>query len=40
MDSTLAYIILDEANLSPLEHYWSIFYNLTDNKAHNDNYLK
>ncbi len=26
----MSFIILDEANLSPLEHYWSSFYNLTD----------
>ncbi|MCI5130246.1 MAG: hypothetical protein D3904_01700 [Candidatus Electrothrix sp. EH2] len=32
-DSPLAYIILDEANLSPIEHYWSTFYNLTDSYA-------
>ena len=29
--SPLAFVILDEANLSPIEHYWSIFYNRTDN---------
>lgn len=33
LDSPLAYIILDEANLSPIEHYWSAFYNLTDSTA-------
>ncbi len=37
-NSPLAYIILDEANLSPIEHYWSIFYNLTDTYV-NDNHL-
>lgn len=26
----ISFILLDEANLSPLEHYWSSFYNLTD----------
>ncbi|NTE23720.1 AAA domain-containing protein [Agrobacterium tumefaciens] len=26
----IAFVVLDEANLSPLEHYWSSFYNLTD----------
>ncbi len=31
--SPMSYILLDEANLSPLEHYWSAFYNLTDNVA-------
>lgn len=30
LDSALAYVILDEANLSPIEHYWSNFYNMTD----------
>lgn len=39
LDSTFAYIILDEANLSPLEHYWSIFYNLTDSKVFENNYF-
>lgn len=33
LDSPLAYVILDEANLSPLEHYWSIFNNTTDSFA-------
>lgn len=33
LNSPLAYILLDEANLSPLEHYWSTFYNLTDSVA-------
>ncbi len=31
--SPLSFIILDEANLSPIEHYWSTFYNLTDSIA-------
>src|SRR5690606_29775441 len=31
LSAPLAYVLLDEANLSPLEHYWSTFYNLTDN---------
>lgn len=30
LNTPMAFIILDEANLSPLEHYWSSFYNLTD----------
>ncbi|WP_196892971.1 AAA family ATPase [Aureivirga marina] len=30
LNSPMSFIILDEANLSPLEHYWSSFYNLTD----------
>lgn len=30
MATPVSFIILDEANLSPLEHYWSSFYNLTD----------
>lgn len=37
--SPLAYIILDEANLSPIEHYWSNFYNLTDSYAQQDHCL-
>ncbi len=36
----LAYVLLDEANLSPLEHYWSTFYNLTDSVAKKDKYLE
>lgn len=32
-DSPMAYIILDEANLSPMEHYWSSFYALSDSHA-------
>lgn len=32
-DYPMAYIILDEANLSPMEHYWSSFYALTDSYA-------
>lgn len=39
LESSLAYVILDEANLSPLEHYWSIFYNLTDSKVDNGKYF-
>lgn len=31
--SPLAFVILDEANLSPLEHYWSLFNNVTDSFA-------
>ena len=33
LESPLSFIILDEANLSPLEHYWSSFYNLTDSSG-------
>lgn len=29
----MAYSILDEANLSPIEHYWGTFFNLTDSTA-------
>jgi len=36
----LAYVLLDEANLSPLEHYWSTFYNLTDSIARGSSLLK
>lgn len=39
LDSPMAYIILDEANLSPIEHYWSTFYNLTDSTAKQTNLL-
>lgn len=39
LDSPFAYVILDEANLSPLEHYWSIFYNLTDSKVDEGKYF-
>ncbi|MFD1769822.1 hypothetical protein [Sphingobacterium suaedae] len=39
LDSPMAYIILDEANLSPIEHYWSTFYNLTDSSANHNNLL-
>lgn len=39
LDSPMAYIILDEANLSPIEHYWSTFYNLTDSIAKENNFL-
>lgn len=30
LNTPMSFVILDEANLSPLEHYWSSFYNLTD----------
>lgn len=33
MSTPMSFIILDEANLSPLEHYWSSFYNLTDSSG-------
>jgi len=39
LQSPMAYIILDEANLSPIEHYWSTFYNLTDSTASETNLL-
>ncbi len=26
----MAYVLLDEANLSPIEHYWSAFFGMTD----------
>lgn len=29
-ESPMAYVLLDEANLSPIEHYWSIFMGMTD----------
>ena len=31
-DNSMAYILLDEANLSPIEHYWATFMGMTDNK--------
>ena len=31
-DNPMAYILLDEANLSPIEHYWATFMGMTDNK--------
>lgn len=31
-DNALSMILLDEANLSPMEHYWSSFMGLTDSK--------
>lgn len=33
LKTPMSFIILDEANLSPLEHYWSSFYNLTDSRG-------
>ncbi|WP_281613808.1 AAA family ATPase [Flammeovirga sp. SubArs3] len=36
----MAYCLLDEANLSPIEHYWASFYSLTDSKAQVNNGLK
>ncbi|ANQ49241.1 hypothetical protein MY04_1867 [Flammeovirga sp. MY04] len=38
--SPMAYCLLDEANLSPIEHYWASFYSLTDAKAQVNNGLK
>lgn len=32
-DRAMAYILLDEANLSPIEHYWSAFMGLTDHNG-------
>lgn len=29
-DNAMAYILLDEANLSPIEHYWAAFMGMTD----------
>lgn len=31
-NSPMAYILLDEANLSPIEHYWASFMGMTDTK--------
>ncbi|MBF0123927.1 MAG: AAA family ATPase [Magnetococcales bacterium] len=30
VDSAMAYVLLDEANLSPIEHYWATFMAMTD----------
>ncbi len=35
----MSYIILDEANLSPMEHYWSKFMGMTD-RFNNKNHIK
>lgn len=32
-DPAMAYILLDEANLSPIEHYWSAFMAMTDGEG-------
>jgi len=40
LKSPLSYIILDEANLSPIEHYWSLFYNLTDSVVQHNSLIK
>lgn len=37
LTSPMSYVILDEANLSPVEHYWSVFYNLTDKISSKNN---
>ena len=36
--SAMAYVLLDEANLSPIEHYWSTFMGMTDGRR-NDLHL-
>lgn len=33
VDRAMAYILLDEANLSPIEHYWSAFMGLSDHDS-------
>ncbi|MBB6459020.1 PhoH family protein [Flammeovirga kamogawensis] len=38
--SPMSYCLLDEANLSPIEHYWAAFYSNTDTKAQMDKGLK
>ena len=40
LNSPFSYVLLDEANLSPMEHYWSVFYNLTDSICKENSYLK
>lgn len=32
----MSYVLLDEANLSPIEHYWSSFIGMTDNDKNNE----
>lgn len=32
-NAAMAYILLDEANLSPIEHYWSAFMGMTDGEG-------
>lgn len=32
-ERAMAYVLLDEANLSPIEHYWSAFMGITDNEG-------
>ena len=32
-------IMLDEANLSPIEYYWADFMRLTDRTSKNDDYI-
>ncbi|GAA4824057.1 hypothetical protein [Algivirga pacifica] len=38
-ESPFAYVVLDEANLSPLEHYWGTFYSTTDTYASDEHPL-
>lgn len=33
IDAPISMVLLDEANLSPMEHYWSSFMGLTDSKS-------
>ncbi len=40
LKSPLSFVILDEANLSPLEHYWSLFYNLADSVVQHNSLIK
>lgn len=32
-NKTMAYVLLDEANLSPMEHYWSVFMGMSDGES-------
>lgn len=36
VEKPLSYILLDEANLSPIEHYWSSFMGISDIKGNKD----
>lgn len=33
------FIMLDEANLSPIEYYWADFMRLTDRSSYSDSYI-
>lgn len=39
-NSSLSYVILDEANLSPMEYYWAIFLNKVNQNVSENNLIK